>query len=131
MKNIEKYEKEIKNKIKENGTFDCAIKGVRGHVCDEDFRCTNCGLKSLDWLLEEYKEPILDDIEKEYLSAVIKPFRKRIKSINKTDYSSNSAFISITMDKCEHILLPVFELKSGMYQRMENNKNYTLEELGL
>ena len=29
-----------------------------------------------EWLEEEYKPPILDDVEKAYLSAVIKPFRK-------------------------------------------------------
>ena len=28
------------------------------------------------WLEQEYKPPILDDVEKAYLSAVIKPFRK-------------------------------------------------------
>ena len=91
----------------------------------------SCRLNRIKWLLEEYKEPILDDIEREYLSAVVKPFRKRIKSIKKTGYPSNSAFISIAMDKCERIFLPVFELNSGMYQRMEINKEYTLKELGL
>lgn len=43
MKNIEKYEEEIKSKIKEKSTLDCAIADLRGNACDEDFRCTDCG----------------------------------------------------------------------------------------
>jgi hypothetical protein len=133
MLNIEKYE----NELRKHGTY-FAVTKKRVPVNCESLECNeclfadkDCTIKKMEWLLEEYKESILDDIEREYLSAVIKPFRKRIKSIKKTDYPSNSAFISIEMDKCEHIFLPVFELNSGMYQRMEINKEYTLEELGL
>ena len=132
MLNIEKYE----NELRKYGTSFALTKEEKPVKCD-GFRCIDCAFgngcisKRMNWLLEEYEEPILDDIEKEYLSAVIKPFRKRIKSIKKNDYPSNSAFISIEMDKCEHIFLPVFELNSGMYQRMEINKKYTLKELGL
>lgn len=132
MLNAEKFEKKIKELNYRFAMKDNIL------VCCDDVECGKCGFRNgscavnrIEWLLKEYKEPILDDIEKEYLSAVIKPFRKRIKSIKKTDYPSNSAFISIAMDKCEHIFLPVFELNSGMYQRMEINKEYTLEELGL
>lgn len=32
----------------------------------------------LSWLDMEHKEPILDDAEKKYLSAVIRPFRDRV-----------------------------------------------------
>lgn len=132
MLNIEKYE----NELRKYGTRFALTKEGKPVNCD-GFRCIDCAfgngciIKRMNWLLEEYKEPILDDIEKEYLSAVIKPFRKRIKSIKKIGYPSNSAFISIAMDKCEHIFLPVFELNSGMYKRMEINKVYTLKELGL
>ena len=96
-----------------------------------------------DWLLVNYaigsiligdhevKKTILDQAEKEYLSAVIKPFRKRIKSIKKAYNSGNSAYISIAMDKCEHIYLPYFNLNSGMYKRMETDKEYTLKDLEL
>lgn len=132
MLNIEKYE----NELREYGTCFALTKKGKPVKCD-GFRCTDCAftvgctIKRMNWLLEEYEESILNDIEKEYLSAVVKPFRKRIKSIKKIDYPSNSAFISIEMDKCEYIFLPVFELNSGMYQRMEINKEYTLEDLGL
>lgn len=132
MLNGEKFLKEIKDvdygfALKENKILKCgSFEGCSGCAFQG-----SCRLNRIKWLLEEYKEPILDDIEREYLSAVVKPFRKRIKSIKKTGYPSNSAFISIAMDKCEHIFLPVFELNCGMYQRMEINKEYTLEDLGL
>lgn len=140
MLNIEKYKEEINEAINDRYVEDilCEINenimGERPLVdcCYSGSEmCENCHKNVMKWLLEEYEEPILDDIERKYLSAVIKPFRKRIKSIKKVDYPSNSAFISIAMDKCEYIFLPVFELNSGMYQRMEINKEYTLEELGL
>ena len=113
MLNIEKYE----NKLREYGTSFALTKEGKPVKCD-GFRCIDCAfgngcidcafdngciIKRMNWLLEEYEESILDDIEKKYLNTVIKPFRKRIKSIKKNDYPSNSAFISIAMDKCEHI----------------------------
>lgn len=132
MLKAEKFKKEIESfnymfALVENKVVKCADLDT----CENCEFKTRCGGGKIKWLLEEYKEPILDDIEREYLSAVVKPFRKRIKSIKKTGYPSNSAFISIAMDKCEHIFLPVFELNSGMYQRMEINKEYTLKDLGL
>lgn len=132
MLNIEKYENELRKYgvyfglTKEGSPVDC-----------EDIYCVDCAfnigctIKRMNWLLEEYKEPILDDIEREYLSAVIKPFRKRIKSIKKAYNSGNSAYISIAMHKCEHIFLPYFNLNSGMYKKMEIDKEYTLKDLGL
>lgn len=84
-----------------------------------------------NWLEEEYKPNILDDVEKAYLSAVIKPFRKRIKYIEKIGYSSvnNDQFLCIALadDRCG---LPNFK-KGTMYKGMRTGKRYTLEELGL
>ena len=74
------------------------------------------------------KEEILDDIEKEYLSAVIKPFRDRVKCIKKyTNYEKE--FIDIWVND-ETIELPYFK-KNTMYKGMKQDKEYTLEELGL
>ena len=85
-----------------------------------------------NWLEQEYKPPILDDVEKAYLSAVIKPFRKDVEWIEKIErYDGENEFIHITVkrneDCCE---LPSFK-KGTMYKGMEANKAYTLEELGL
>ena len=40
----------------------------------------------LSWLEAKYKPQILDEKEKEYLAAVIKPFRKDVKYIKKMDF---------------------------------------------
>lgn len=85
-----------------------------------------------NWLEEEYKPNILDDVEKAYLSAVIKPFRKDVECIEKIKtYFGGKEYIYITMKKdddyCE---LPIFE-KGTMYKGMEVDKAYTLEDLGL
>lgn len=83
---------------------------------------------------EIIKKPILDDIERRYLSNIIKPFRDRVVSIIKYD----------DYDRCEYIVIkyrningytgrmyfPAFE-KDNMYKGMKANKKYTLEELGL
>ncbi len=86
----------------------------------------------LSWLEAEYKPPILDDVEKAYLSAVIKPFREDIEYIEK--FKSNyvgKEYIYIVMKKDDdYCKLPRF-FKGTMYKGMELNKRYTLEDLGL
>lgn len=85
--------------------------------------------KFLEWLEEEYKPKILEEKEKEYLAAVIKPFRKRIKYIEKINNTNSDQFISISLAN-DYCGLPNFN-KGTMYKGMELNKHYTLEELGL
>lgn len=132
MLNIEKYAEELRK----TGTSFALTKQGKPVECD-GFPCINCAfnfsctIKRMNWLLEEYKEPILDDIEKEYLSAVIKPFKNRVKSINKIVYHNDLAFIRLTFDENDLVYFPKFRLKSGMYKGMKNNKEYTLEDLGL
>lgn len=84
-----------------------------------------------NWLEQEYKPPILDDVEKAYLSAVIKPFRKDVECIVKFKrYPGEKEYIYITMKRDGYCCLPLFK-KDTMYKGMEVNKRYTLEELGL
>lgn len=89
------------------------------------------------------KLPILDDVEKEYLSSVIRPFRNRVIYIAKGEtvktYSPNAKIY-----ECIYIMykdsskkqnpfymgFPCFE-KGTMYKGMELDKKYTLKELGL
>jgi len=86
-------------------------------------------LNFLLWLCFEYKEPILDDVEKKYLSAVIKPFRNDIESIVKLRFGEYE--IVFTLKNGEFFHLPKFPLNSNMYKGMEEDRHYTLEELGL
>ena len=81
----------------------------------------------------EDKKEILDEVEKKYLRAVIKPFRKRIKKIVKYfDHSDRGHydFIDIYLISDEEITFPYFE-QNTMYKGMISGKEYTLEELGL
>ena len=92
---------------------------------------------SADWW-EEYKEPVLDEKEKEYLSTVIKPFRDRVIYIKKIDmYLGCNKYDEYILgelgnkdDVVDTFALPCFP-KGNMYKGMETNKKYTLEELGL
>ena len=94
-------------------------------------------IKENDWNwftvhdLEEAKE-ILDAEEKEYLSNIIKPFRDRVTKIAKFEDSKDRQkeyIIIYIKDDCA-IILPNFK-KNTMYQNMELDERYTLEELGL
>ena len=76
---------------------------------------------------------ILDEKEKEYLSAVIKPFRDKVISIAKHSAYNNLSYIVISLKKYlveESVTLPYFE-EHKMYKNMKLDKVYTLEELGL
>lgn len=85
----------------------------------------------LAWLDMEHKEQILDEIEKRYLSAVIKPFRKNVVAITKKTACSDGAreYIVISVHGST-IIFPDFN-KNTMYKGMKMGKAYTLEELGL
>jgi hypothetical protein len=80
----------------------------------------------------EVEQEILDEEEKKYLSAVIKPFKNRVEYIIKKLSSCNSTaeyiVIEVINEGC--IALPYFK-KDTMYKGMEIDKEYTLKELGL
>ena len=77
----------------------------------------------------EYKPEILDETEKRYLRGVIRPFRDKVTYIRKFVYSTGDAKIDIVVENW-YICLPTFP-KNQMYKNMEDDKKYTLEELGL
>lgn len=77
---------------------------------------------------KEEKKEILDEVEKGYLRAVIKPFYKRVINIRKAGYF-DTEYILINLN-ADTIKLPYFK-KGEMYKGMEPNKSYSLQELGL
>ena len=104
--------------------------GWSSGLCIEDF--------SADWW-EIYEGPVLNEKEKEYLSAVIKPFRDRVICIKKIDiYLGCNKYDEYILgelgnkddDVVDTFALPYFH-KGNMYKGMKTNKRYTLEELGL
>lgn len=131
MKNIEKYKNEIINAA--HTDLSCCVRDEILHLnCIKS--CRECKKEIVGWLTEEYSEPILDDAEREYLSAVIKPFRDKVKFIKLPSYDClNLIYTCIRMyDNCgsEIVRLPNFKIGT-MYKGMKINKNYTPEELGL
>ena len=74
-------------------------------------------------------KPILDEKEREYLSAVIRPWRNRVTSITKVRVYSKGFFLVIRLEDSDSSWLPYF--KGGMYEGMETNREYTLKELNL
>lgn len=76
----------------------------------------------------EFKE-ILDEKEKEYLSAVIRPFKGRVDYIQK-EISDTREDIVVCVACDDYLSFPYFE-KGTMYKGMELGKKYTLKELGL
>lgn len=78
----------------------------------------------------ESKVEILDEVEKRYLSNVIRPFRDKVKAISLiTSGGKSYCYINIELED-ETIYLPDFEINT-MYKGMKPEKEYTLEELGL
>ena len=85
------------------------------------------------WLEQDYSP--LDEKERTYLSAVIKPFRSHVVFIRKIYLESagkERIEIVIEVNSCFHhyMILPPFD-KGTMYQGMELDKEYSLEDLGL
>ena len=98
----------------------------------KEYACTNeSGVKKfLEWLEEEYVPEILTEREKTYLSAVIKPFRKDVRSITKQENNEGYEWLRIIVEDNKPLVLPGFE-KETMYKGMKVYEEYTLEELGL
>jgi hypothetical protein len=134
MKNIEKYKDEIKSKIKEKSTLDCAIADLRGNACDECFRCTDCGLKSLDWLLEEYKKPLLTDEGIKFLKEHIKQSGAIAVYIKITKKVANYYEYRLEIHLETGLISIPFVEKSNLYEMFKNMEigvSYAPEDLGL
>lgn len=135
MLNIEKYKEQLIKVAEYQWTKDDEIK-YKDFVFDLGFTAIDYGCKGkftdesndfvalIEWLCEEYQEPILDEEEREYLSAFVKPFRNVIGCVNKQ--KDGVHFCTIEGD----FIFPYF-LNGMMFKDMEENKDYSLEELGL
>ena len=127
MLNIEKYKDEILNAAQSDITC-CVIDLHHNGICPDD--CKDCKKAAMEWLLEECKEPILTDSEREYLAAVIKPFRKNVMDVIKLQCSDERQCIRIRICVGDYAELPLFN-NNTIYKGMEVDKYYTPEELGL
>ena len=133
MKNKEKYDlRDISYDLEvDRGEYDFVIYYTSMEIYREFFSgsISTCSAFT-KWLEEEYKPNILEEKEKEYLAAVIKPFRDRVKYITKYIYSAKEEYLLIVMYNGERMSFPTFK-KETMYKGMKVYEEYTLEDLGL
>lgn len=79
---------------------------------------------------------ILNDKERAYLRAVIKPFRHKVIGIVKRSYRIREEYEciiihSIYVANCAHNIPLLFFEKGRMYKGMEVDKEYSVGDLGL
>ena len=120
----------------ENGSeeFTEAVKKLayRGHR-----NIINC--EDILKFLQEAHKPILDDVEREYLSHIIKPFKNKVIYIKKNNckgFELEEILIFYGYDNSDSdsisglIELPKFK-ENTMYNGMKVGRKYTLKELNL
>lgn len=135
--NLQHYKEELKKMFNENYKepgniiFEIRKKIDESIKSDRYYSPSTYTDDILEWMAQPYKKPILNEVEKKYLSAVIKPFRKKVKHIAIWDTCNGSKqFVHIKLYDEDCIILPNFK-PNAMYKGMELHKEYTLEELGL
>ena len=135
-----KIEKEVKiSEIKRctyyqprlDDSFKITLKNDNLSESEYEKLCKISKSKNIKLTLEA-EEPILDEVERKYLSGVIRPFRDKVYHILKCDdiIFENICIITKYNNSDKITWLPPFE-KGTMYKGMKTEIEYTLEELGL
>ena len=90
--------------------------------------------KFLNQEIEIEVPDLLTSKEKEYLEAVIRPFKDKVISISKNEFCTNRGYIYIGIKdytpNLDYVKLPKFE-KNKYYKGLEIDKEYTLKDLEL
>ena len=140
MKNIDKYEREISQLVNEDNILPCAIAtvaGIRKEKPCYDQECEECHKKCIEWMYSEYKEQILTDEEKEIVKAMcdfIHKFGCTVIAVRKRDVENGDCFIRTTLKNIVTGRLYIMNspfFNNDMFEGIELNKEYTLEELGI
>lgn len=132
--NLQHYKEQLKEIYNEHYDEPLDILDEIQSKIDSRIEASSCSTYTddiLEWMSQPYKESILDDKEREYLAAVIRPFRNKIDTISKfTTWDGSSQYIYISMKDNHIATLPVFP-KGTMYKGMKGGRHYSLKELGL
>lgn len=129
--NLEHYLPEVKRAVQEaygrpTQIFDTIRKSIDPEI---ERNNPDCISDILAWMVQQYREPILDSTEKRYLSGVIRPFRKNSIEILKLKNICDQDYIQIRVG-LESFDLPSFE-EETMYKGMKYYRSYRPEDLGL
>ena len=127
---IDLFRLSCKKNTEEKGAFDILLddrKIARIYASDNTSEMDAL----LAWLDMRHKGPILDDAEKRYLSAVIRPFRNDVTKISKRGFRPY-VFLKFNLKfNGEKYFFLNNCYTVAMFKGMEPNRWYTLEELGL
>lgn len=129
--NLEHYKKRLKSILKKYYKDPSMIFYSIQNYIDPEIKTISMNYTNsiLEWMAQEYKQKLLDKVEKKYLSEVIRPFRKEVIAIKKLEVPSGREYILIIL-KDDGMHFPCFK-KDTMYKGLELEKRYTPEELGL
>ena len=130
--NLEHYLPELKRTVQEAYGRPVQIFDTIQKTINPEIEHNNSDYTSdiLEWMAQQYREPLLKPEEKKYLREVIRPFRKEVNGIKKlTDSVRYRDFILIQVGD-DYLTFPSFE-KGTRYKGMEYYKAYKPEELGL
>ena len=130
MLNIEKYKDEIIAEWRESEESDL-LEDI-SVVAIRHGKSLGSIEQVVDWLCSEYKEPLLDGEEKEFLQDLMKWYG--FESLKK-DGVRISMYVRISDGVSNYMgsVSAPFDTDKGFYkfQNLEDDKTYTLEELGL
>lgn len=137
MLNIEKYKGMI---INGGEDFLCELNATI--IKNDCVSCTECKLKTIEWLCQEYEEPILTDKEREYLKTVISPRRDDDLWVRKMYFYKDTEheYTVVTVygnhpiphyPKTIWPLLNFITTADMPFKNMKPEKDYSPEELGL
>lgn len=116
-------------KIDDNGGWMFDFDDIEYVVKQKHFKSLPSNYTGTIEVENGFIKEILDETEKRYLKAVIRPFKDKVEFIFKTE-CKDGYYIKILLNNNDAMVLPNFK-KGTMYNGMEKNKKYTLKELGL
>lgn len=129
--NLEHYKKRLKSILKKYYKDPSMIFFNIQNYIDPEIKTISVNYTNsiLEWMAQEYKQKLLDKVEKKYLSEVIRPFSEEVTAIEKLETPAGKEYILIIL-KDDSMSFPSFK-KGRMYKGLELEKRYTPEELGL
>lgn len=81
--------------------------------------------------LLQFRKDVLDETERKYLKAVLRPFRNRVARVTKLKFPGCSDYsLRVDLEDGDSLSFPNFPAGT-MYNGMELYHEYTLEELGI
>lgn len=136
MLNGEKFKNELEN-LRDRSQICFIAQAKLGLRCDMGY-CFKCEKRAIDWLLEDYKEPILTDEGKSYLLNLLKPYGLDTHAFTFCFSESINSKVNYWLNIIDSELYPIINIKVNknseldkLFKNIELNKKYTLEELDL